>query len=193
MGSNHLDMNSKAHPNRAGLTIVLAIASVLALPSSARASCISPPPFPQAIAGAPAVFVGEVVDLSGSGRWATVEVREVWSGGELPQRVEVRGGPRRENVATSADRHFKLSREYLFLPYERDGSVFKDNACTRTTRFRPELARFRPESVDEPSPTPPPGTSPLDVDDRADFPGWLLIGVVIAAALGVAVVLARRR
>lgn len=171
----------------------MAVLSVLVLPSSARASCISPPPFPQAIENAPAVFVGEVVDLSGRGRWATVEVLEVWSGGELPQRVEVRAGPRRKNVASSVDRHFKLSREYLFLPYERNGSVFKDNACTRTTRFRPELARFRPQSVSEPSPTPPPGTSPRDVDERPEFPRWLLIGGVIAAAAALALVVARRR
>lgn len=173
------------------MTLIAGLAAVLASPAVAVASCIAPPPFPEAIDAAPAVFVGEVIDLSGSGRWATVEVRDVWSGGNLATTVEVRGGPRADNVHTSADRHFKLSREYLFVPYERKGSVFLDNACTRTTAFRPGLTSFRPQSATEPLPTRS-GPSP-SLDEDADVSRWLLAGAAIAGLIAMTLVILRRR
>lgn len=177
-----------------GLKVAAAAAGVtviLGWPTSAVASCLAPLSFPRAIEEAPAVFVGEVVDVSGGGRWATVEVRQVWKGGELPAEVEVRGGPRDENVLTSVDRDFKISRDYLFVPYERRGSTFLDNACTSTTRFRPELTRFRPANAAEASPTPAASAPRLDEND--DGSRWLLPGAALAAVAVMALVILRGR
>lgn len=184
--------DSKRRLKDAALATIVGIGSILAWPSVALASCGVPPPFPRAIRDAPAVFVGVVVDVSGSGRWATVEITEVWTGDELPTEVEVRGGPGAENVATSVDRQFEISREYLFVPYRKNGSVFRDNACTRTTLFRPELSRFRPAGAGEPSPTPSPGSGSPDVDESEALP-WLVVGGALAGSALIALVMLRHR
>jgi hypothetical protein len=118
-------------------------------------------------------------------------VREVWTGGELPAQVEVWGGPGAENVTTSVERHYELSRECLFVPYERRGAVFRDSACSRTTPFRPELNRFRPASA-EASPAASPDSASPDVDEGNVLP-WLLAGGALVGVVLIAQVLLRRR
>lgn len=186
-------MRSKRLLRRFGLATILGIAGVIAAPSSALASCVLPPPFPEAIREAPSVFVGTVVDLRDRDRTATVEVRDVWKGDGIESEVEVRGGVIRENGFTSVDRTFELSREYLFVPHRRTGSVFRDNACTRTTAFRTELNRFRPASAGEPSPTPAPDSPPPAVDQDNDGTRWLVVGAGLLGAALIAIVLLRRR
>ena len=166
---------------------------VIAAPYFALASCGSPGPFGEAIRNAPAVFVGTVIDLNGGGRWATVEVQEVWKGGDLPAEAEVRGGPGAKNVATSVDRHYKLNRQYLFIPYKRNGPVFRDSACSRTTRFRTELNRFRPLGAGEPSTSPSSESPSPDVDKEDNDTLWALLGAAVVGSSFVALVLLVRR
>lgn len=165
---------------------------MLAWPSLALASCVAPPPFPEAIRDAPAVFVGVVVDVEDEDRTATVEIQDVWKGADIPPEVGVRGGLAEGNGFTSVDRTFELSREYLFVPYERNGSMFRDNACTRTTRFRPELNRFRPGGAGEPSPTPSVDTPSPNLDEENGLP-WLPVGAVLVVSALIVFVLLRRR
>lgn len=187
-------MRSKRLLKQLGLATVLGIAGVLAAPSLGLASCAAPPPFDEAIRDATAVFVGTVIGLHNRDRTATVEVHDVWKGGEIAAEVEVRGGVTQRNAFTTVDRTFELSRDYLFVPHGRDGSVFQDNACTRTTRFRAELNRFRPAGAVEPSPT---ATSPRplgEVDEDDDGTRWLLVvGAGLLGAALIAIVLRRRK
>lgn len=175
-----------------GLATILGIVGAIAAPSFALASCVLPPLFEVSIRRAPAVFVGTVVDLHNRDRSATVEVREVWKGPGISSQVVVHGGAAQGNAFTSVDRTFELSLEYLFVPYERNGSVFRDNACTRTTPFREELTRFRPVGTDEPSPTPTTETPPPDVGEGISTV-WLAVGAALAGAALIALVLLRRR
>jgi hypothetical protein len=178
---------------RAGLALILGIGAVMGGPSLALASCIAPPPFEEVIRRAPAVFVGTVIDLHNGDRTATVDVSEVWKGAEVPAEVEVQGGPSRVSGFTSVDRNFELSREYLFVPYKRNGSVFRDNACTRTTLFRTELTRLRPSGAYEPSATLTPESPTPEVDEQSDGIRWLLLGAAIMGSALIALVLFRRR
>lgn len=66
---------------------VAAGALVLLLPAHAQASSVSPVPMRKAISDAPAVCVGEVVDVTNQRRWAKVAVEEVWKGPDLPSQV----------------------------------------------------------------------------------------------------------
>lgn len=186
-------MSAKQPLIRLGLTAALGIGGVIAAPSFALASCVLPPPFPEAIRKAPAVFVGTVVDLRDKDRTAVVELREVWKGAEIGAEVEVRGSVVQGSGFTSVDRTFELSREYLFLPYEQDDSVFRDNACTRTTPFRTELTRFRPASAGERSPTPAADSPPPEVAEDNDGTRWLLLGAALLGVGLIAVALLRRQ
>jgi len=178
---------------RAGLALILGIGAVMGGPSLALASCIAPPPFEEAISRAPAVFVGTVSAVRFDGRWATVSVVEVWKGKGLPSRVEVRSGIGSDNVMSSVDRIYEVDKTYLFVPYRRNGDVLRDNACTRTTRFRTELSRLRPSGAYEPSATPTPESPTPEVDEQDDGIRWLLLGAAIVGSVGIAWVLFRRR
>lgn len=141
------------------LVAAFATLAVIAPVSPAEASCGSPPPYEEAIEQAAAVFVGEVVQLTNDRRWASVDVTQVWTGEvEVAERVELRAGPKDPpgglSTITTVDRHYKLGRTYLFVPYKGSDSVFRDNACTRTSVYRAELDRFRPAGAVVASPTP---------------------------------------
>lgn len=172
---------------------VLAGAVVLLSPALARASCAPPAPLRGAIKDAPSVFVGEVVDVSNRTRWATVEVERVWKGPDLPSEVEVRAGPADPpgliSSASSVDRTFTAGFAYLFVPYKAEGSVFRDNACTRTTRFRFQHERlgkalFGVSSI-EPERHAPAGSLPLVLP-------WIAAAGCLIAFFGTAWLLARR-
>jgi hypothetical protein len=123
---------------------------VAALAGPARASCAGVPPVRRAVREARTAFVGTVTETTNSGRWATVEVAEVWKGDAEPL-VEVRGGPKDPpgpmNVASSTDRHFREGKTYLFLPQAVSERVFRDDICTATTGYREGLERFRPSEI----------------------------------------------
>ncbi|MDQ3913954.1 MAG: hypothetical protein M3323_01295 [Actinomycetota bacterium] len=169
---------------RAAAVALLAAIMSASFAPAARASCAGLPPMRQALRDAPAAFVGAVVATTNDGRWATVEVSEVWKG-DVDARVEVRGGqadpPGPINVASSVDRHYREGKTYLFVPHAGSGSTFKDNSCTSTTAYRAALARFRPTgAIDPPA---------ADNDGGDGFPYW----IVGAAAAAAGIVLVARR
>ena len=137
-------------------------------PSTAVASCAIAPPMRQALEDAPAVIVGTVTAVLYEGRWASVSVGEVWKGDGIPSTVEVRSGVGRPNVMSTVDRIYEVGQSYLFVPYERDGDVLRDNACTRTMRFTAKAARFRPETVAAHVTPGAPGATPEPVPTDAD-------------------------
>lgn len=189
---------------RGSAVLLACLCGATFLGGTARASCGLAPPVPQAIAEAPAAFVGTVSELSNGRRWATVTVDEVWKGEDIPDEVEVRAGPKDPpgggGVATSADRYFEPTQQYLFVPYKRAGSVFRDNACTRTSPFRPSLERHRPsgsetpETPDEGAETPSGSASDETGEPDENGSDWLLpAGIAIVAALAGAGLFLRRR
>ena len=147
---------------------------------------------PAAIEDAAAVFVGTVRDVTNSGRWATVEVSEVWKG-DVEAVVEVRGGqedpPGPSNVVSSVDRSFDGGRKYLFVPHAGTGSTFEDTSCSRTTVYREDLERFRPAGASRPDG----GEAPTDRDDGWTVPWWAVAAAAGVAAIVAAGLLARRR
>lgn len=167
----------------------------------AAASCAPPLPYEQAFEEARNVFVGRVVSVSNARRWARVEVEDVWKGPELPAVVEVRAGPKDPpgpgRVATSADRHYRTGRRYLFFPYRGNGAVFADDACGRTTVFRPELERLRPVTIVEtPAPTETADVASDVHDDPSGLSGFRLFmaGLMATLLLALAIwVLKQRR
>lgn len=116
----------------------------------AHASCAALPPLPQALAEADVVFVGTVIETTNEQRWATVEVEEVWKGEDIPSTAEVRGGPKDPpgpmNVVSSVDTSYREGARYLFVPFNST-NPYRDNACTPTRRFTPEVQRLRPSHV----------------------------------------------
>jgi hypothetical protein len=183
---------------------VVLIASLL-IPTAAVASCVGPAPVPQAIEGSPAVFVGTVVEVENSDRWAMVAVEEVWKGEDVPSVVELRAGPKDPpgggGVATSNDRYYEEGARYIFFPYRRADAVFRDSACTRTSELPSRVERFRPADASAPvadvppepvpeDPDPPPdneeGLAADDTDGSEGIPAWTVLGAAIIAlgALG---------
>lgn len=178
-------------------SVILATGAVLVLSGpGAWASCAAPEPFAKAFDSAPAVFTGTVIGLDNGRRWATVDVDELWTGDAIPPEVEVRAGPQDPpgptNVGSSVERHFRMGARYLFVPYRRNGSIFRDNNCTRTTVFRPALERLRPPGAEamHPSRTPTPASdeSPTSASDDPGDSGtpWapIALGAVAVVAAG---------
>ncbi|MGH2821368.1 MAG: hypothetical protein ACRDJ5_12015 [Actinomycetota bacterium] len=129
--------------------VVVVAASALVPGHPAGASCVTAPPLKRAVARARTAFVGRVLATSNEGRWATVDVLELWRGDPVPEQVHIQAGPADPilpfiGVASSTDRHFRVGARYLFFPYGRKGRVFQDNNCTSTTRFGPRVRRLRP-------------------------------------------------
>jgi hypothetical protein len=152
---------------------ILAVALHLAA-GSAHGSCMEPPPLEQHLARADVVFVGTVYELADNGRTARVEVHEVWTGPDLPERVEVHGGPGEPDLATSVDRHFQADTRYLFAASVSDGRL-TDDSCTATQTWTDALAAMRPESH----------RVPLAITDATGGPPLPLI----IAAIGVAAIM----
>lgn len=123
--------------------------SLQLLAAPAAASCGPVNTMKRAVRTAPAVFVGTVVGLRSGGRWATASVEAVWKGDlQVSQQVEVRSGlfdpPGGLSSMSSVDRFYKQGMTYLFVPFRERNGAFRDNACTRTTRYRTVLERFNP-------------------------------------------------
>ena len=160
-------------------------------------------PMDEAISDSAATFVGTVSALENDRRWATVDVLEAWKGGtRVSAEVLVKAGPKDppgpSGVATSTDRRYRLNETYLFVVYGGQGSTFRDSNCSRTTRFSPRLARFRPEAL-ETTPAPPPSPSPTHLhaqpDHAHDWQPPLLVALIVAvtALVLVSITLVRDR
>ncbi len=174
-----------------------ALLAALLSPGVATASCGEIPSVAGSLTDTKVVFVGTVTSLENSRRWATVEVNEVWKGTGVPAEVEVRAGPKDppgpSGVATSVDRYYKLGRQYLFFPFRGSGEIYRDNACTATTRFKPDLESFRPAGVEDPTPQPSasPNAPPVEqTAEETESPAWWvpLIPVAVVALVVAAVV-----
>lgn len=166
---------------------------VLGAPGSAVASCVQPPPLTEAVGEADVVFVGLVTEVSNRQRNAVVEVEVVWKG-DVDERVEVRGGPQRNDTISSVDAAYNEGERYLFVPYEGEGDLFRDNACTSTQPYEDDLADLRPADAAAPASPSPSGTDEvLDEDEARDAAAppargqWIIPGIL---ALLVAVALA---
>ena len=191
----------KGHVRPGALTILCALFLQTVAGGPAQASCALPPPLRTAIAQSEHVFVGTVTNLENSRRWATVEVEEVWNDEDLPEEVEVRAGPKDPpgpiSSASSVDRSFRLGQRYIFLPFERRGSIFIDNACSRTSRFRPSYERFAPESPEPPQETDQPSANEPDLAQEPDDPeersSPLLFGTIILILLTAGLLLHRHK
>lgn len=165
----------------------------LGAPGSAVASCVQPPPLTEAVGEADVVFVGLVTEVSNRQRNAVVEVEVVWKG-DVDERVEVRGGPQRNDTISSVDAAYNEGERYLFVPYEGEGDLFRDNACTSTQPYEDYFEELRPAGavVLAPSPSPTATGDVFDTGEARDVaepPGrsrWIVPGalaLVVAAAV----------
>lgn len=185
------------HVTAATLLSVLAV-QLLSVP--ARASCVGPVPMPTAIKDAAAVFVGTVTEVTNRRRWATVEVTDAWKS-DVDTEVEVRAGPKDppgpSSSASSIDRTYRLGQTYLFIVYRGNGSIFRDSNCSRTTRYRPGLERFRPGFVAaSPLPITSAQASPRGGEsERVATSDWWIWGgtIVLVVLVGAGIFLRRGR
>jgi len=155
--------------------VLAASAGWLLLPSTATADCTLAGPIQQEISQAEVVFVGTVSATDAGGSVATFEVEEVWRG-SLGEAVEVRGSLDGDRPGED-DRIWTVGKRYLVLPVQFDGAL-RDNICTATTEWRPELAELRP-----------PGAPAA----KAELPGAVLLAAAVLVVLGVVGVFALRR
>jgi hypothetical protein len=158
--------------------VLLALAAWLMTAAPVAGDCEPAGPPAAALRAAEIAFVGTVVDVAGS--TATLEVREVWAGDDVPARVEVHGlasDGRGDDVPVFSedDRVWVRGETYLVLPFP-DGGVLRDHICTATSEWTDDLAALRPSDARIPAePAVAPG-----------IPGSLI--VVVATALGLGVV-----
>ena len=170
------------------ISIVLMLAW-LATAGVVAADCEPAGPIEQVLPAARVAFVGTVVATEGP--VATFEVTEVWAG-EVGTSVEVRGlsddvaGPDAGFGAgfTEDDRQWTEGATYLVVPFI-DGGVLRDHICTATTEWSPELDELRPTEARTLTPAEAaPAGVPMPV---------LLIGAMLVAVAGAAVLAFRRR
>ena len=176
------------------LSAAAVVAALLLAPAPVLADCQMAPPFVEAVRTSDLVFVGTVTALGNGGRSATVEVEEVWRGGEMPATVTVFGGTDPAQ-AMEDDRTFEAGVRYVFFPVEFEGRLV-DHICTATTPWVDEFAAVRPADVQ--TPVPPAGAAgpaaPGPLSAIADLALPVLTALLIGgAALAVAVVVGRRR
>jgi hypothetical protein len=168
------------------LLVLLGLLAVLLLPVAAHASCAVQLPLSESLAASSVVFTGTVVSVAGGDRIATVLVDVVWKGGDLPEQVEVRGGPGDPQSITSVDRSFVKGDKYLFVPIN-EAPPFEDNACTATQEYSPGLENAR--SLDSSGGgaggqvDPPAGDA---VSATNEGPSQAMKGLIFAITLGVA-------
>src|SRR5881296_3549539 len=100
-------------PLRVAIASFLLCMSALRLPSHLAASCLPPPILPVAISTAAVAFVGTVRQVTNLDRTAVLDVEEIWKGPNLPDHVEVHGGPEQPDRMTSVDRTWQQGARYL--------------------------------------------------------------------------------
>jgi len=196
------------------LALLLVGAIAVLTPQPALASCAEIPDLETAFADADVVFIGVVTDLSNGDRTAEMQVEEVWKGPELPETVVVNGGPGDSSTFTSVDRTYELGT-YIVFPVNST-SPFEDNACTLTQQTSTALDVINPfigeptvqTTTDDVVTTTTTGiTSPEDagtaegpvsgepvlVSGGTNMTPIVVSSIIIIAALGIAIVLWRRR
>jgi hypothetical protein len=131
-------------------TFLLALFVIAAMASPASASCAPQQPLRDELGDAKVAFVGTVISTTNHDKTALVSVEQIWLGRSLPETVEVQGGPENEQLVTSNDRSFDEGERYLFVPSNAI-PPFRDNACTATQPFTPEVARLTPEGAIDPT------------------------------------------
>lgn len=124
--------------------VLAASAGWLVPPGSALADCQPAGPIEQALRNAEVVFVGTVRATRAGGSVASFAVEEVWRG-SLGEAVEVRGSFDGDRPGED-DRVWTVGQRYLVLPVQFDGAL-RDNICTATTEWRPEMGDLRPDGA----------------------------------------------
>lgn len=170
----------------AAMTLPLAL--WLLAPAAASASCAMPIPIEEAIRSAEVVITGTVTATENDGRWASVEVHEIWKGPDLPAMVVVRGGPG-PGVASSVDRSFTAGARYLFVVSLDGQGGLSDNVCSATTEMGAGDNALRPADFRPPTPAE---TSDAGVD-LGGLVAPVGVAVLVAAALLAMGLLARGR
>lgn len=168
------------------LVTVVAAVSFLLLPTvPALSSCIRDDrPLSLKIAEAEIVFVGTVLAVGDAGRTARFQVEEIWRGTELGEQVVVHGGPDSQSFS-SVDRHWEPGARYLLFPRGDDGRL-RDDECSPTIPWEPQLASFRPPDA-SPSETES-GRTPT----RAQSTEWVFVGsALLVLVLGIGWLFAR--
>ena len=144
---------------------VLVVLTVAMETAPARASCAPRSTIEENLARAELVFVGTVVEVTNSDRWARFAVEDTWKGQVDGHRVEIRGGAR-EGYAMSNDRKYVRGTRYLvfalappteprMLALYGDGVRFTDNGCSLTQAYTESLAETRPTTARPPAAAPP--------------------------------------
>ena len=181
-------MRSPPMPRLNLAAMALLVALWLLAPAAASASCAMPIPIEEAIRSAEVVITGTVTSTENMGRWATVEVHEIWKGPDLPSTVIIRGGPG-PGSASSIDRTFTAGARYLFVAGLDGQGGLTDNACSATTEMPAGDNALRPADFRIPTPA---GTS----DAGVDLGGLVApagVALLVAAALLAMGLLARGR
>ena len=170
----------------AAMPVLLAL--WLSVPAVASASCAMPIPIEEAIRSAEVVITGTVTATENDGRWATVEVHEIWKGPDLPATVIIRGGPG-PGSASSIDRTFTAGARYLFVASLDGQGGLSDNACSATTEMAAADNALRPADFRTPAPADP---APAGVD-LGGLVAPIGVALLVAVALLGAGLLARGR
>jgi hypothetical protein len=142
---------------RVGVTASLLIAAALVIAPRATALCSAIPDAQAELRRGGVAFVGVATYVTAE-RWATFHVEEVWSGGDLPEWLEVAGTSLEKPLLTdlltsigSTDREWEGGTRYLVFPQRRDGRLV-DGDCSGTTEWHEGLADLRPASAHSPVP-----------------------------------------
>lgn len=170
----------------AAMTLPLAL--WLIVPATASASCAMPIPIEEAIRTAQVVITGTVISTENQGRWATVEVHEIWKGPDLPATVVVRGGPG-PGAASTIDRSYTVGARYLFVASLDEEGDLADNVCSATTEMGAGDNELRPADFR----TPPPTGAANPGVDLSGIVGPGIVALLVAGFLIVAGLVARGR
>src|SRR5207249_1767921 len=89
---------------------------------------------------------------------------EIWKGPNLPDHVEVHGGPEQPDRMTSVDRTWQQGARYLVFPRADPSGILHDDACSPTSVYKPEFDALRPAGAYPPQGPPTsgvPGAPPI--------------------------------
>jgi hypothetical protein len=143
----------------------------------------------QALTSGRPTFVGVVESLANLDRWAIVHVEEVWSRGDVPEWVEVRGtGIETEKEILSTDHFYRAGQQYLFTVDSQNGHLY-DSGCSATVIWRPSLDAARPSTA-HPAVA---GPKPSGYGPSASTRVLLATGSAAIGLIGVGFVFQRRR
>jgi hypothetical protein len=180
---------------RVAAVVALAVAALLVpgpVASPVAAVCAGVQAIDDALlSGTTTVFVGTVVNTENDNRWVTVLVDERWHNADgIPDTVFVHGGP--DQGESMSDQRIYTKGRYVFA-VTNAGPYYEDNACTATTPWSSDLARYRPGNVAE---APGSGSgSPLDFleSGNAALAAGLALALLIAVVAYILILRRRKR